>query len=103
MDDFYAEDGFLVALLERFRTQRLPRVLSIKGKVDRGERLNAADNAFVERVFADAQQINALVSRHPEYEDLAAQSMRLYNSIASKALENERHAIGTDTGGHCAM
>ena len=84
------DDGVIVALLERFRTQRLPRALTLKEKVERGEKLDDTDIAFLEQVFNDAKQIKPLLDRHPDYEELVARAMRLYNAITKRALDNEQ-------------
>ena len=58
MTESSKDTGVKLALIERFKTQRLPRALALKEKVDRGELLSDQDLAFLERVFADAQQVN---------------------------------------------
>ena len=85
------DDGAIVALLERFRTQRLPRALDIKKKVDQGHKLDDNDIAFLKKIFADAKQVTPMLEKHPEYQDLAAQAIRLYQEITKQALENEKN------------
>ena len=86
------DQGVITALLERFNTQRFPRAMSIKEKVDRGEVLSDADIEFLEEVFADANDIKRLVDRHPEIQGIAARAIGLYKEITDKALENEKKA-----------
>ena len=64
--------GVITVLLERLETQRLPRALALKDKVDRGEVLDDFDLGFLNEVFADANSLRPLVAKHPEYEELAA-------------------------------
>lgn len=84
--------GIATALLERMRTQRIPRALELKAKVDRGEKLEDRDLAFLHEVFESAEQIMPLVDRHPEFQDLYTQALDLYKTITEKALENEKAA-----------
>lgn len=84
--------GLITVLLQRLETQRLPRALALKDKVDRGELLDDFDIGFLEEVFADASNVRPLVAQHPEYQDLAARMMNLYKEITDKALENEKAA-----------
>ena len=86
------DQGVITALLERFNTQRFPRAMSIKEKVDRGEVLSDADIEFLEEVFADANDIKRLVDKHPEVQGIAARAIGLYKEITDKALENEKKA-----------
>ncbi len=86
------DQGVITALLERFNTQRFPRAMSIKEKVDRGEVLSDADIEFLEEVFADANDIKRLVDKHPEIQGIAARAIGLYKEITDKALENEKKA-----------
>lgn len=81
--------GILTVLLERMETQRLPRALTLKEKVDRGERLSDADLAFLEEVFADTNQLKPYLDRNPQYHDLASRMANLYKEITAKGLENE--------------
>jgi hypothetical protein len=90
MKDPQQDAGMLAVLIERFETQRLPRALDLKEKVDKGERLDDFDLAFLEDVFSDSQEIQPLMERHPEHQEIAAKMMGLYREITEKALANER-------------
>ncbi len=83
------DTGVIVTLLERMRTQRLPRALDIKEKVDRGEKLDDYDIEFLEQVFADAIDLKPLWDRHPEVQEIAGRVIHLYHEITAKALQNE--------------
>jgi hypothetical protein len=48
------------------------------------------DIAFLERVFADSEDLKPLLDRHPEYNELASRMMRLYQEITARGLENEK-------------
>lgn len=80
------------ALLERLVKFRLPRALALKERVDRGERLEEADIAFLKSALEDAQDGQHFVARNPEFHALGARIAQLYDDIVSKALENEKQA-----------
>ena len=86
------DQGLIAVLMERFETQRLPRALALKEKVDQGECLNEFDIAFLEETFADSTKVMPLLARHPEYELLASKVASLYREITEKALANEKAA-----------
>ena len=50
------EAGILAVLIERFEQQRLPRALDLKDKVDKGERLDEWDTAYLEEILEDAKK-----------------------------------------------
>ena len=87
-----AETGTIVALLERMRTQRLPRALDIKSKLDAGGTLDDFDLAFLDEVAADAEYTKQLWDRHPEFQEIGARLIHLYHEISAKALANEQAA-----------
>ncbi len=89
MNESDKETGVITALLQRLEQQRLPAILAMKNKVDRGERLEDQDIEFLKQIFADANKIKPMIDKHPEYQDLAVQLISLYNEITTKALENE--------------
>ncbi len=90
MSESSQDQGLITVLLQRLETQRLPRALILKERVDRGERLYDADLAFLEEVFADSRQIKPFLDRYPQYQELAARMVNLYKEITAKALENEQ-------------
>lgn len=85
------ESGVMKAVLDRFNQQRLPRLLELKERVDRGEKLNDLDIAHLEQAFSDANQIKSMVDKHPEFQSLVTQVIDLYKQVTEKALENERN------------
>lgn len=83
------ETGIIVALLERMRTQRLPRALDLKEKVDAGGTLNAFDIQFLEEVFTDANNLRSTWERHPELVEIVTKLIHLHHEITTRALANE--------------
>jgi hypothetical protein len=92
MADKKHDPGVIQALVDRLNTQRLPRALDLKKKVDAGATLDEYDMHFLDDVFHDTETIKPLVNRHPEYQQLVANVIKLYREIVDKALENERKA-----------
>lgn len=90
MSDSTHDAGIAQTLLDRLNNQRLPRALELKEKVDAGETLGEYDLRFLDDVFADAQTIQPMVARHPEYQQLVARVIHLYKEILDKAVENEK-------------
>ena len=84
------EDGVILALIERFEKQRLPRLKSLKEKTDNGERLSNGDVDFLDTVIHDARQSKHLIDRHPEWHSFCSYVVHLYETITEKALENEK-------------
>jgi hypothetical protein len=95
MSEVSKDTGIATTLFERFETQRLPRARALKAQVDRGELLSEMDFAFLKMVFDDAQQISALVHKHPEWQPIMASAIELYKEITDKALANEK-AVGVN-------
>jgi len=84
------EIGILAVLMERLEKQRLPRILSLKEKVDGGSPLDDRDLDFLEKVMKDAKKAIPFIDKHPEYQLLATKLIALYNEITEKALQLEK-------------
>jgi hypothetical protein len=82
----------MVTLMERFKTQRLPRIMEIKEQVDQGNRLGEYDRLFLEEVIKDAQRNIRYVEEIPECQHMFIQLAHLYKQIMDKAVENEQQA-----------
>jgi hypothetical protein len=78
------------ALLERLTHRVLPNALAIKKRVDAGERLTDHDIAFLKGALEDAQGAQKFVARNPQFHDLGAQVVQLYEEIVRRAVENEK-------------
>lgn len=84
--------GTIQVLLDRLNSERLPRALDLKKKVDAGQPLEDHDLDFLSNVFEDANNAQRLIARNPDYQALVARLISLYSEITKKALENEQAA-----------
>ncbi len=90
MENESEDDGVFFAIMKNMESQHLPRALDLKAKLDQGGVLDDMDIDFLERVFADTDALEPLLSRHPEYQDLVGQVVSLYHDITTSALANEQ-------------
>ena len=93
MTEIPKDVGVATALLTEFTEHRLPRALALRDKVERGEKLEDLDIAFMKEVLTTAQRIQPLVDQHPEYQAIYAQATQIHKEIIEKALaieESER-------------
>ncbi len=90
MVDATNDDTVIVALIERFERQRLPRLKQLKDKVDKGGILSSLDIEFLDNVIHDAQQSKQLIDKHPKWQTFCANVVHLYETITEKALANEK-------------
>lgn len=81
--------GIALVLLTRLTNQRLPRALSLRQKVERGERIEDWDIEFLHEILGTAGQIKPMADRMPEYQEIYARTAVLYREITEKALANE--------------
>jgi len=79
----------IAAALKRLNKFRLPRVLSLKKKVESGEVLNDLDLKFLRRVFDAADDLNPILERNPEYLELRDKAIGLCHQILKKSTENQ--------------
>ena len=67
MNESSDELGVIYVLTERFEKQRLPRLLELKKRVDKGGVLSELETQFMYQVTFDAQRSKRLIDRHPEW------------------------------------
>ena len=89
-----SELALIVTAFDRLRTQRLPRALAIKEKVDAGGTLDPFDIAFLDEIFRDTSFTQATVDTHPQFQDIVARMTHLYHEITERALANEQARSG---------
>jgi len=82
------DKGVILALLDRFNTQRFPLAEMLKKKVDSGELLTESDHELLFHVEADLNQVRSLIERNPEYKKLAAEILSLWTEIINKEIGN---------------
>ncbi len=92
MTDNSDDTGVILALMERFNEQRLPRALELKKRVEAGGTLTENDIAFLEEVFKDANHVMPLIDKHPELQPVATRAVSLYKEITDRAMENEKNS-----------
>ncbi|MDH3986251.1 MAG: hypothetical protein OEV12_07555 [Gammaproteobacteria bacterium] len=85
-----SENGVILVLIKRFEKQRLPRLMSLKQKVDNGGVLSDDDIEFLSMIIHDSQKSKHLIDRHPEWHSFCSCVAHLYETITEKALENEK-------------
>jgi hypothetical protein len=86
------DKGIAQVLMVRLESQRLPRALKLKEKVDRGERLSEFDIQFLKRAMQEGQQARTLAAKLPQYQDVVNRMAALYDEITRKGAENEKKA-----------
>lgn len=84
------EEGTVAMVAERAVKFRIPRALEIKSALDAGEQLSERDLDWLQQMLKDAQTIQPLVSKHPEWQEIASKMISLYGEIAEQALANEQ-------------
>jgi hypothetical protein len=76
-------------LIERFVKYRLPALLKMKAEVAAGQKLSDGEIELLNRILKRSREIEALLHKFPEFEELVAKIIDLYHEITEQALKNE--------------
>lgn len=82
------DEGTIAALLQRSR-RRIPNLIAIKKRLEAGGTLSGLEITELERMIEGAKDTRALFERHPEYQELVARIISLYDEITEMAVANE--------------
>jgi hypothetical protein len=82
--------GVFHSLMLEFEQHRLPRLLRLKDKVDRGEAINDVDLEFLWKEIRDACITKHLTVNYPELEEFCLCMGHLYKELCDSAVENEK-------------
>ena len=82
------DQGTIAALLKRSR-RRIPNLLAIKKRLEAGGTLSSLEITELENMIKGAKDTRALIDRHPEYQELVARMVSLYEEITKMAVANE--------------
>jgi hypothetical protein len=84
-----AEEGTIAVLLKRAVEKRIPNVLAVRDRLEKGGTLSNLEITHLEEILANSRKMQEMVGRHPEYRELAAKMINLYAEITGMAVENE--------------
>ncbi|MBE9560435.1 MAG: hypothetical protein IMF15_06570 [Proteobacteria bacterium] len=86
----YVHIGIMQTLLLEFERHRLPRLLRLRDKVDRGEVLNEVDFEFLCKEIDDACITKHLIVSYPELEEFCLHMGHMFKELCDRAVENEK-------------
>jgi len=84
------EIGLIEVILDRLEKHRLPRLLSIKEKLEEGNLIGEFDVEFLERTMNDVRDVLPIIDHHPKYQPLMMKVIELYKGITGTALDMEQ-------------
>jgi hypothetical protein len=93
------ELGIALALMERLRLYRIPRLLAMHERVIQGSRLDAADLRFLREAMTDAQRLQPQWALFPEFGAVFGGLAHLYHEITTHALANEHAWLSATSQG----
>ena len=81
--------GVIQVVLLRLESQRLPRIIEIKQRLDLGNTLNEFEIDYLSQALFDTRAILPYLDKHPEYIALLTSVIHCYKVITDEALGNE--------------
>ena len=86
------DEARLQVLIERFVKYRLPAIIEMRDEVENGGRLSDGEIELLDRMITRMHSFNRFVHEYPDYEDLVAKLIELYDEIVLRAVDNEQNA-----------
>lgn len=83
------DTGVICVLLNHFNKYQLLRARELIQRLDRGEYLDNYDYEYIKNELRVAWEIEKLIKRNPEYQELYYKALGLLKEILDKALVNE--------------
>ncbi len=91
MSEHPEDEGTIEVLLSKIAKTTLPKVLTIKKKLDEGKKLNNYDIDFLLDTYERNRKNREIFHRHQEYIEFEAELMTLYAKVIQEGLENEKN------------
>ena len=83
------DKGVIFVLLDKFNKYQLRRARELIKRLERGDLLDDYDYEYIRNELKVVWEVEKLVKRNPEYQELFIKSLSLLNEILDKAFENE--------------